>query len=272
MIVVCGLTITLNKITLKDNYPLPLIEDLLDRLRGKKYFSILDLKSGFYHVRVNEDAVKYTSFVTCFGQFEWLRMPFGLKNAPSVFQRYINNIFKDLISSDKLFAYMDDLLIATDTVEEHLTILKTVMNVINELELKIDKCKFMYEEIVYLGHTIKESGFQPNPENLKAAFPIPKNTKEVLSFIGLCSYFRKKRHKTPSIYNIGDYVMIKHVNTISGINHKLLPKYRGPYEIRKILENDRYLIKDISGMQLSRLPYTGVCAAANMKLYQAIGN
>ena len=115
---------------------------------------------------------------------------------------------KDLISSDKLFAYINDLLIATDSVEDHLTIFNTVMNLINEhsLELRIDKCKFMYEEIVYLGHTIKESGFQPNPENLKAvvAFPIPKNTKEVLSFIGLCSYFRKKRHKTPSIYNIGD--------------------------------------------------------------------
>ena len=117
---------------------------------------------------------------------------------------------------------------------------------------------------------LENSSLEFNKENLneireKASNNIKKNQDYNKQYFD-------KRQKTPNIYNIGDYVMIKHVNTISGINHKLLPKYRGPYEIRKILENDRYLIKDITGMQLSRLPYTGVCAAANMKLYQAKGN
>ncbi|XP_015437583.1 PREDICTED: uncharacterized protein LOC107192764 [Dufourea novaeangliae] len=87
----------LNKITIKDNFPAPFIDDCLDQLRGRKYFSKLDLKNGFHHVKVSESCIKYTSFVTPLGQFEYLRMPFGLTNAPRVFQRYINSIFSDLV-------------------------------------------------------------------------------------------------------------------------------------------------------------------------------
>lgn len=114
----------LNKNTVKDNYPLPVIEDLLDRLRKKKYFSVLDLRNGFHHVDVSPDSRKYTSFVTPIGQYEYLKMPFGLKNAPAVFQRYINNIFKDFIAADKLLVYMDDILIASETLDDHLKALE----------------------------------------------------------------------------------------------------------------------------------------------------
>lgn len=186
---------SLNKITVRDNYPLPLIEDLLDRLGGKMYFTTIDLREGFHHVRVAEDSVKFTSFVTPMGQYEYVRMPFGLKNAPSVFQRYINNIFRYLIEEDKLFVYMDDLLIATETVDEHLAILKNVMDLvrINCLRLRYDKCKFMLNRIVYLGYIIDSDGIRPNDENMRAIkeYPIPTNTKNVHGFLGLCSYFRK---------------------------------------------------------------------------------
>jgi len=118
----------LNKITIKDNFPTPLIEDQLDRLRDKQYFTSLDLRNGFHHVKIAESSIKFTAFVTPFGQFEYLRMLFGLTNAPRVFQRFIHNIFSDLIQQDKILLYIDDILIATKDIDEHLEILKKVLN------------------------------------------------------------------------------------------------------------------------------------------------
>lgn len=142
-----------------------------------------------------EDSTKLTSFVTPMGQFEYLRMPFGLKNGPAFFQRYINTIFKNLIDSGKLLVYIDDLLIATKTKEEHFIVLKEVLNVVSKysLHLRLDKCIFMHEKIRYLGYEVSANGIGPNYEGLKAVadFPISKNEKKLHSFLGLCSYFRK---------------------------------------------------------------------------------
>lgn len=109
----------LNKITVRDNYQLPLIEDCIEYLEGKTLFTVLDLKSGFHQVKVHEDSVKYTAFVTPNGQYEYTRMPFGLKNAPSVFQRFINNIFRYLMEKGLIIIYMDNLLLVTKDFEEH---------------------------------------------------------------------------------------------------------------------------------------------------------
>lgn len=122
----------LNKITIKD-FPTQLIDDNLDRSHNKRYFTILDFKDGFYHVKMAESSVKYTSFVTPLGQNEFLRMPFGLTNAPRVFQRYINEAFTDLIRENKVLLHLDDILIATETVEEHLEILQSVFIVARNL-------------------------------------------------------------------------------------------------------------------------------------------
>lgn len=185
----------LNKLLLKDNYPLPNIEDLIDSLHGKRYFTKLDLKNGFYHIRVAERSIKYTAFTTPFGQYEFRYMPFGLKVAPPRFQRYINQILVELIRQTKVVAYMDDILVISETVEQHLEILKDVFKlfVANKLELRIDKCSFLQNEIEFVGYLVSEKGIKPTKEGVKAVqkIPVPRNIKEVHSFVALCSYFRK---------------------------------------------------------------------------------
>lgn len=140
---------SLNKITSRDNYPLPIIEEQIDALQGKRYFTLFDLKDGFHHVYMVEDSIKYTSFITPFGQYKYRKMPFGLKNAPARFQRFVHEVLSDVIKTGNVVAYIDDFLVATDTIEEHLETLDKVFRLLmnNLLELRLDKCHFLYEEI-----------------------------------------------------------------------------------------------------------------------------
>lgn len=185
----------LNKITVRDNYPLPLIDDCIEFLENKKYFSILDLKSGFHQVQMSPESIAYTSFVTPNGQFEYLKMPFGLKNAPAVFQRFINNIFRDLIDDRKIIIYMDDIVVATHGFEEHKALLKLVLERLSRrgLKLNLEKSKFGYEEVDYLGYQVGQAGIRPNGSHIRSIrnFPIPTNQKQLQSCIGLFSYFRR---------------------------------------------------------------------------------
>lgn len=184
---------TLNKYLESDNYPLPVIEDQIALLKGKKYFSSLDLKDGFFHIDMAKESIKYTSFVTPFGQFKYTKMPFGLKVAPKRFQKIVNEILKELIESGDVIVYMDDILIATNTIENHLKILKKIFKIFNDnkLELQLTKCYFLMTEIDHLGYKISEEGITLTNSHINAIenFPIPKNVKGVQSFIGLVSYF-----------------------------------------------------------------------------------
>lgn len=186
---------TLNKVTTRDNFPLPLIEDQLDLLTGKKFFTALDLKDGFFHIKMHENSVKYTSFVTPLGQFEYLRMPFGLKGAPLKFQRYVTQIFKEQIDAGEVSVYLDDFLIATETIEHHFNILKKIFKLLvaNLLVLRLDKCQFLQTKLNFLGYTVTSEGICPTDQGLKAIkeFPVPRNIRDVQSFLGMCSYFRK---------------------------------------------------------------------------------
>lgn len=128
----------LNKLTVRDNYPLPLIEDCIEYLENKRCFSVLDLKSGFHQVRVAETSIKYTSFVTPNGQYEYTHMPFGLKNAPAVFQRFINEIFRDLIAANRIVIYMDDILLATPDYESHCELLSIVLERLKHRNLQLN--------------------------------------------------------------------------------------------------------------------------------------
>lgn len=185
----------LNKVLIRDNYPLPLIDDQLDALRGKRYYSSLDLKDGFYHIAMAPDSVKYTSFVTPLGQFEFVKMPFGLKIGPQLFQRFVNEVMSGLIKEGNVVVYMDDILVATETLESHIETLKKVFAALvsNKLELKLEKCAFLYTEVEYLGYKISQEGIQPTDRGVLAVqnFPEPKTVKEVHSFVGLASYFRR---------------------------------------------------------------------------------
>ncbi|XP_015432072.1 PREDICTED: uncharacterized protein LOC107188311 [Dufourea novaeangliae] len=160
----------LNKATARDNYPMPLIEDQLAIVGNKKYYTVLDLKDGFHHVQVAKESVKYTSFVTPLGQYEWLRMPFGLRTEPATFQRYINLILTEFTRAGDMAIYMDDILIATQTIDHHLEILERVFKTISEnlLELRIEKCYFLQTEVEYLGYIVSEKGIKPTRSGIDA--------------------------------------------------------------------------------------------------------
>lgn len=185
----------LNKLTVRDRFPLPLIDDQLDKLKGKKIYSLLDLKSGFNQVRIEESSVKYTAFVTPTGQYEYVRMPFGLCNAPSAFTRFIYRIFQDMIVSEEILVYFDDILIATHTIQEQFVILKRVCQRLkaNKLELNISKCVFLETKVKYLGYLVSEEGIQPNPDHIEAIvnYPVPKDIHDLRRFLGLIGFCRK---------------------------------------------------------------------------------
>lgn len=186
---------TLNKHLKRDNYPLPIIEDQLTILDEKKYFSHLDLKNGFYHITMHDDSIKYTAFVTPFGQFEFMKLPFGLKVGPARFQRFVYDVFKELIEKGDIAVYLDDILVVSKTIEHHFKILKQAFKLLpqNLMELRIDKCKFLCQNIEYLGYLISKDGIKPTEDGIAAIkdFPVPQNTRELHSFVGLSSYFRK---------------------------------------------------------------------------------
>lgn len=185
----------LNKITVKDRYPIPHIEDHLDSLRSKKYYSTLDLKSGYHHLLIDESSQKYTAFVSHMGQFEYKRVPFGLCNAPSAFMRFVNTILKYLIKKGVIRIYIDDIIIATETIEEHFVVLKQVFKILveNHLQLQLTKCKFLKSKVEYLGYNINSEGISPSEKHVEYIknYPVPKNVHDVHKFIGLASYFRK---------------------------------------------------------------------------------
>lgn len=184
----------LNSITVKDKYPLPIIEEHIEKLGGKKYFTSLDLSQGFYQIPVAKDSIHKTGFVTPEGHYEFLRMPFGLANSPAVFQRLMDRIFSSL-RHDKVLPYIDDVLLPTESVEEGLDLLKVVLEIIKEagLTLNLEKCFFLQTEIEYLGYEISEKGIRPGIKKIEAVseYKEPNNIHELRMFLGLTSYFRK---------------------------------------------------------------------------------
>ena len=184
----------LNDITISDSYPIPNITDILDQLGGAKYFTTLDLKSGFHQIPLSKESIEKTAFSTPYGHFEYTRMPFGLKNAPSCFQRMMNNVLSDLLGKE-CFVYIDDIVVYGSSLEEHNERLKNVFQKLKEANLKIqiDKSEFLKEEVQYLGYLITNKGLLPNIEKVKAINNLqrPKNPKEIKSFIGMIGYYRK---------------------------------------------------------------------------------
>lgn len=185
----------LNKIMIKNSYPLPLIDDCLERMEGMKYFTTLDLKNGFHQIRVAEDSVQYTAFVTPTGQYEYNYMPFGLKTGPGTFQRFMNWALAEFIREGSVVTYMDDMTLVSKNIPEHLHLLKRVLRRLAEFRLEINtsKCKFCYSEIDIYGFTVNSKGARPNGRHLEAVKNMmpPKNVDQVDKILGLFSYFHR---------------------------------------------------------------------------------
>jgi len=185
----------LNARTIRDAYTLPRVDDTLDRLIGSKYFSKLDLRSGYWQVTVKEEDKPKTAFtVAGLGFYECNRMAFGLTNAPATFQRLMERCMGELNLRDCLI-FLDDVLIFASTFEEHLARLEAVFNRIKQhgLKLKPSKCEFFKTSVKYLGHVVSENGIETDPEKLEALinWPVPHNIKTLRAFLGFTGYYRR---------------------------------------------------------------------------------
>lgn len=183
-----------NEKTIDDKYPIPNINDVLDKLGNCHYFTTLDLASGFYQVEMDPADIKKTAFNVEHGHFEFLRMPMGLKNSPSTFQRVMDNVLRDLQNVICL-VYLDDIIVFSVSLQEHMVNLEKVFQRLRESNFKIqmDKSEFLKLETAYLGHIISKEGIKPNPDKIAAIqrFPIPKTATEIKRFLGLLGYYRK---------------------------------------------------------------------------------
>lgn len=185
----------INAKMVKDEYPLPIVDDLIDKCKSGKIWSALDLKNGYFHLKVHEDSIKYTAFVTPTAQYEFLRAPFGLAVCPKTFTRFITIIFRDLIEKGIILIFIDDLLILAEDEKQAVDRLSQVLQRASEYGLEINwkKSQLLVRKVEYLGHVIEDGKISPSLEKTEAVmkYPEPKNLKELHSFIGMCSYFRK---------------------------------------------------------------------------------
>ncbi len=184
----------LNSLTIDDKMPLPHIHEVIDRLQGAKYFTTLDIAWGYWHVEMDSRSTAKTAFVTNQGHYEWLVMPFGLKNAPATFQRIIQTALSDLLYKGAI-NYLDDFIIYSETFEEHIELLREVFKRLRQhnIKLKLSKCFFVKSEVEYLGHIISHNSVKPSPRKIEAVkdFPLPKTVREVRRFLGLTGYYRR---------------------------------------------------------------------------------
>jgi len=188
----CGDYRRLNLVTVPDMYPPPHMEDLSARLAGKVIFSKLDLRKGYYQVPVAEKDVAKTAIITPFGLFEFLRMPFGLRNAGQSFQRLMDHIMAGL---QHVFVYMDDILVASKSRAEHHQHVREVMKRLSThgLVLNKEKCVFYASEVEYLGHNVSAKGIRPLAARVAAIedFPPPTTRGELQRFLGMVNYYRR---------------------------------------------------------------------------------
>ncbi len=181
--------------TIKNRYPLPLISELIDKLRKTKYFTKLDIRFGYNNVRIKEGDKENAAFRTNRGLYEPTVMFFGLTNSPATFQWMMNDIFRDLIGEGKVTIYLDDILIFSKNLNEHQQIVKRVLQCLgeNKLFLKAEKCEFEVLETEYLGVIISENSIHMDPVKIAgiAEWPTPTKKRDLQSFLGFTNFYRK---------------------------------------------------------------------------------
>lgn len=179
----------LNACIVDDQHYIPTFDDVTSKLHGMKYFSVLDLKDGFWHVKLAEESRKYCTFGTPFGNFRYMRMPFGIKTGPKIFQKMNFENFGDI---DGVIIYFDDLLIVGRTREDHDSVLKKVLDRAREKNVRFNpnKVQIGLEEVKYFGHIFSLNSVKPDPERIEAIKNIsrPKNKKDLHTFLGVINY------------------------------------------------------------------------------------
>lgn len=184
----------INRVTVKNKYPLPRIDELLDQLRGATCFSKIDLASGYHQIPIAEEDVRKTAFRSRYGHYEFVVMPFGLTNAPAAFMKMMNNVFRDYLD-EFVIVFIDDILIYSKNQEEHKDHLRKVLDRLREHKLfaKLSKCSFWQREIGFLGHVVSDKGVSVDQGKIKAIadWPRPRNATEIRSFLGLAGYYRR---------------------------------------------------------------------------------
>ncbi|GJT02884.1 putative reverse transcriptase domain-containing protein [Tanacetum coccineum] len=184
----------LNKLTVKNRYPLPRIDDLFDQLQGSSVYSKIDLRSGYHQLRVREEDIPKTAFRTRYGHYEFQVMPFGLTNAPAVFMDLMNRVCKPYL--DKfVIVFIDDILIYLKNKKEHEEYLKQILELLKKEELyaKFSKCEFWISKVQFLGHVIDSEGIHVDPAKIESIkdWTSPKSPTEIRQFLGLAGYYRR---------------------------------------------------------------------------------
>ncbi|KAL8131237.1 hypothetical protein AgCh_007237 [Apium graveolens] len=182
----------LNKLTIKNKYPLPGIDDLFDQLKEAKYFFKIDLRSGYHQLKIKPEDIPKTAFRTRYGYYEFLVMSFGLTNAPAAFMDLMNRIFKEYL--DKfVIVFIDDILIYLKTEEDHAEHLRTTLEILRKKKLyaKLSKCEFWLQKVQFLGHIVSNEGIKVDPAKIEAItnWERPRTPTEVRSFLGLAGYY-----------------------------------------------------------------------------------
>ncbi|KAI3685880.1 hypothetical protein L6452_35141 [Arctium lappa] len=184
----------LNKVTVKNKYPLPRIDDLFDQLQGAGYFSKIDLRSGYHQVKVKEEDIPKTAFRTRYGHYEFLVMPFGLTNAPAVFMDLMNRVCRPFLDKS-VIVFIDDILIYSRDEVDHARHLRDVLEILRREKLyaKFSKCEFWLKEVQFLGHIVSKDGVKVDPAKIEAmmSWKPPKSPSEIRSFLGLAGYYRR---------------------------------------------------------------------------------
>jgi hypothetical protein len=187
----------LNKISKKDRYPLPLITDLLNAPRKARLYTKIDLRHAYHLVRIAEGDEWKTAFRTRYGSFEWLVMPFGLTNAPVAFQRFMNDIFGDLLDVC-VIVYLDDILIYSDDPKQHTEHVREVLRRLRKhgLYAKGSKCTFHTDRVEYLGFILGPDGLSMDVDKVKVIqdWPEPRKVKDIQSFLGFANFYRRFIH------------------------------------------------------------------------------